>query len=116
MQTLDVVDKIYAKRLNIALKDMKAFCKKEKIENKFSTFLFYNHNGICSPAYYSLHLFPKQYLVNSKSFYKYYKNLDIDFQQDIITHEELLLIKKELKRNKNFLNYLKKIQGDDSLL
>ena len=116
MQTLDVVDRIYAKRLNIALKDMKAFCKQEEIEVNFPTFLFYNHNGICSPAYYSLHLFPKQYLVNSKSFYKYDKGLDIDFQQDIITHEEISSIKKDLKRNKKMLNYLRNIQGDDSLL
>lgn len=116
MQTLDTIDKLYARRLNTVLKDMKKFCKEEQIPVDFKTFLNYKHNGICSPAYYFLHMFPKQYLVNSKSFMKYYNKLDSDFQNDIIEHSEIHEVKKELKKNKTMLNYLKQIQGEDSLL
>jgi hypothetical protein len=111
-----ITTKYYTKKIKDFLKITETYCKGQKIENTFHNFLFHDMNGICSPAFYFIHLCPKIYLVNSKSFIKYYNSLDKDFQEDIITREQIHENLVFLKKNKTLLVMLKKIQKDDSIL
>jgi len=113
---IDVITRIYMAKTRKAINYMNKFCKENKIENNFNTFLFYEFSGFCSPAYYYLHFFPKLYLANSRSYRKYHKQLDKDFQDDILPTNEIRMLIKQLKRDEQLLEYFKSIQGDDSYL
>jgi hypothetical protein len=110
------INTIYKRQINNFYKKMGKYCRKEKIENDFSKFLFYKWNGINGTTYAYLFLLPKVYLVNSKSFMDYYNKLHKDFQDDILDRKEIKNIKKELKKNTELQQFLKKIMDKDSIL
>ena len=111
-----ITTKYYTKKIKDFLKIVETYCKGQKIDFSFENFLFHDMNDVCSSAFYFIHLCPKIYLVNSKSFIKYYNLLDKDFQDDIITREQIQENLVFLKKNKKLLIMLKKIQKDDSIL
>lgn len=111
-----ITNKYYNKKIKDFMQIAKTYCKGNKIEFSFNNFLFHDMNDFCSPAFYFIHLCPKIYLVNSKSFIKYYNALDKDFQNDIISREEIQENLVFLKKNKKLLKMLKKIQKEDSIL
>lgn len=111
-----MIERYYTKKINEFLKITDDFCEEHNIKEKtFENFLFYEKNQYCSPAFYFLHLCPNVYLVNSKSFMKYYNLLEDDFKDDIITKSEIREAVLTLKRNKNILLMLKQIQKNDSI-
>lgn len=111
-----VINRIYVRQLNRFFKSMHDFCDKNGIAYDFPTFLFYNKNEICSPAYRFLYICPKPYLANSIAFSKYYKTLDKDFRDDIMDEDVYNNTIKWLSNNEKLKNLLKKIMGNDSLL
>lgn len=112
---MNLILEYYKRKIDNFLKEVVEYCEDNNIDN-FYDFLFYNKNDICSPAYYILQICPSVFLVNSKSFKKYYNTLDKDFQNDLIPNDKWNEYIRVLKRNKNLLNYIKEIQGDDSVL
>lgn len=110
------IQRYYHKKITEFNKIIKDYCKNNNIKVSFEDFLFHNKSEYCSPAFYYIHLCPKIYLVNSKIFQEYYKSLDSDFQQDIITETEIIENKNLLKTNKQLLKMLKEYQKEDSIM
>jgi hypothetical protein len=113
---MNIKEKYYRKKIKDFLKIVKDFCDDNNINYTFKDFLFYNKNEFCSPAYYHLHLAPKIFLVNSKTYMNYHNSLDVDFKQDILTEEDIRKNKILLKSNDRILNMLRTYQKNDSIL
>jgi hypothetical protein len=95
---------------------MENTCKRFNINSDFNSFINYGFNGFCSETYKYLFLLPKSYLCNSKVFIKYWHKLDQDFREDLMTYDEIKELRKDIKSDKQYLAYLKKVMGSDSLL
>jgi hypothetical protein len=92
-----------------------SFCKKKKIETSFKNYLNFkeSESSYVSDNFQRLYSASKYYLVSSRAFSNYYKKLDHDFQQDIITKREYRLIKQDIKSNINLFKKVKNILGED---
>ena len=111
-----MINRFYARDIRQFLKEKNDYCSENNIENDMRSFLFYNKGDICSPAYYFLHTCPRIFLANSKAFLDYHSTLDIDFQEDILKTTEIKKYKRMLKGNIKLLEFIKKIQKQDSIL
>ena len=112
---------------NIIIKNkIKKFIKEVEHYNSqhnlksFEEFIFHNYNGICSSTFGILTTAPKLLLVGSKSFKKYYSNLDIDFKRDFFdSNEEMYTYNyfyKILKENKTIQKYIENYLKEDFML
>ncbi len=92
------------------------YCNANNIKVSFTNFLNHEHNGIISKTFHFLLNAPAEYLVNSKSFFKYYNTLDFDFQEEIPASRFFKTIYIELTHNKKLKTFLKELMGEDSRL
>lgn len=94
---------------------VKSFCEENNISSMmFKDFLMYNYNGITSETYRHLYTAPLYYLVNSKAFTAFYKKLDADFKNDIITPALMHEIDNELCCYPKLIKALHRIMKGDS--
>lgn len=93
------------------------FCKQNKLPQDFYSFLNYEAGGgYVGSTWAYLITANKYYLANSKTFQDYYYTLDKDFRDDILPIDDYRKIQTELRINTKLIQYLRKIQKDDSIL
>ena len=92
---------------------VKEICETEKINHNYGVFFNYGFNGF-APKYYGVLLTaPKFFLACSKSFEDLYWKMDKDFQEDLITYEEISEYRKKIKTNKSLQHIIKQITKDN---
>ena len=82
----------------------------------FDDFIFHGYNGMCGSTLGILTTAPKLLLVASKSFWKYYAGLDIDFAKDFFEQKGMYSYSYYfglLNENKTVSKYIKKYLKDD---
>jgi hypothetical protein len=110
---MDVITRYYTKRIKNFNMTINTFCKEKGIPSSLNNALTYKANMGIGCFWKNLYVAPKIYLANSKSFLAYRESLDIDFQNDIITNDEIFALQQETIKNKHIKEQLKKVMKYD---
>lgn len=108
------VNKLLKPQINNFHLSMINFCNSHNLPISFLNYLTYSSSGgYIGDNFQSLYTAPKYYLICSRDFKKYYKQLDHDFANDILHYSLARKLKLELKSNNELLLYIKELLVDD---
>jgi len=109
----DIKIKYYQARFRKFKEIIQHFCDDNNIEECFNEAIYYNNKTGVGPFFYKLFKAPKMYLANSRTFLRYRRTLDKDFQNEIITDDEIKYFQSEILKNKKLQQEVKKIMKND---